>query len=85
MVPERTREAVQQRVVDVEAKYNWNRPAVPVGPTVVAKSYSDVKRLFAEPARFTSKIARRLDILTGGVQLNITPVGPIIQAIALPN
>jgi hypothetical protein len=75
MVPERMRESVQQYVVDVEAKYKWNRPAVPVGPTVVATSYSEVKRLLAEPARFTSKVAQRLDILTGGVQLNITPVG----------
>lgn len=63
---------------DVDLKYDWNRPAPPVGPTVVVSKYSEVQRLFANPAIFSSRVAQRLEILTGGVPLNryTSLVGP---------
>jgi hypothetical protein len=60
----------QELVGDVDLKYDWNRPAPPVGPTVVASTYSEVQQLFANPAIFSSGVAQRLEILTGGVPLN---------------
>ena len=55
---------------DIDLKYDWNRPTVPVGPPVVARRYSEVQQLFAKPALFSSGVAQRLEILTGGVPLN---------------
>jgi hypothetical protein len=55
---------------DVDLEYDWNRPAVPVGSTLVATRYSEVQQLLAKPALFTSGVAQRLEILTGGVPLN---------------
>jgi hypothetical protein len=59
---------------DIVSKYTWDRPSVPIGPIVVAKSYSEVQRLFAEPTLFTSEVGQRLGYLTGGARLNIPPV-----------
>jgi hypothetical protein len=76
LVPERMRNYAQKLPGDVEPKYIWTRPPVLADTTVVATSYSDVRQLFSEPEIFSSGVAERLGILTGGVHLNITPVGP---------
>lgn len=55
---------------NVDLKYDWNRPAAPPGPSVEATSYSEVQQLLANPTHFTSGVAQRLEILTGGVPLN---------------
>jgi linoleate 10R-lipoxygenase len=70
LVPGKMKSYAQKLPGDVDLKYDWNRPAAPVGPTVVASKYSEVQQLFANPAIFTSGVARRLEILTGGVPLN---------------
>jgi hypothetical protein len=71
-------EFAQKLPGDVDLKYDWNRPAVPVGPTIVATKYSEVHQLLVNPALFTSGVAQRLKILTRGVPLKryTTLVGP---------
>jgi linoleate 10R-lipoxygenase len=78
------KEFAQELPGDVDLKYDWSRPAVPAGHTVVTKSYSEVQHLLAKPALFTSGVAQRLEILTGGVPLNryTTLVGPHPQDVA---
>jgi hypothetical protein len=61
---------------DLVAKYKWDRPLVPNGPTVVLKRYSEVQQVFAEPTIFNSGAEQRLNYLCGGVRLNIPPVRP---------
>jgi hypothetical protein len=61
---------------ELVAKYKWDRPLVPVGPTVVLKRYSEVQQVFAEPTIFNSGVVQRLSYLCGGVSLNIPPVRP---------
>ena len=70
MVPSRMKGFAEELPGDVDLKYGWNRPAVPVGPTVVARRYPEVQELLAKPALFTSGVAQRLEILTGGVPLH---------------
>jgi linoleate 10R-lipoxygenase len=84
LVPRKMKEFAQELPGDVDLKYDWSRPAVPAGHTVVAKSYSEVQHLLAKPALFTSGVAQRLEILTGGVPLNryTTLVGPHPQDVA---
>jgi linoleate 10R-lipoxygenase len=74
LVPERMKGYAKDLPGEVVAKYKWDRPPTPTGPTVVVKSYSEVQRLFAEPTLFTSGVVQRLSYLTGGVSLNIPPV-----------
>jgi linoleate 10R-lipoxygenase len=78
LVPGKMKGYAQELPGDVDLKYDWNRPAPPVGPTIVASKYSEVQQLFANPAIFTSGVAQRLEILTGGVPLNryTSLVGP---------
>jgi linoleate 10R-lipoxygenase len=78
LVPKKMKGYAQKLPGDVDLKYDWNRPAVPAGPTVVATRHSEVQQLLAEPACFTSGVAQRLEILSGGVPLNryTTLVGP---------
>jgi linoleate 10R-lipoxygenase len=78
MVPGKMKGYAQELPGDVDLKYDWNRPAPPVGPTIVTSKYSEVQQLFANPAIFTSGVAQRLEILTGGVPLNryTSLVGP---------
>ena len=78
MVPGKMKGHAQELPGDVDLKYDWNRPVPPVGPTVVVSRYSEVQKLFANPAIFTSGVAQRLEILTGGVPLNryTSLVGP---------
>lgn len=61
---------------DIESKYDWRRPDVSVTPTIVAKGYSDVKRILTDSGVFKSGVAERLERLTRGVQLNVAPVSP---------
>ena len=68
------KEYAQDHFGDVKSKYTWNRPPVPTGPTIPAVRYSDVQQLLSNSENFNSGSAKRLDILTGGVHLNITPV-----------
>lgn len=70
LVPDRMKGFAQKLPGDVDLEYDWNRPAVPVGPPVIATRYSEVQQLLAKPALFTSGVAQRLEILTGGVPLN---------------
>lgn len=70
LVPGRMEGFAQKLPGDVNLKYDWNRPATPVGPTIVATRYSEVLELFANPATFNSGVAQRLAIVTGGVPLN---------------
>jgi len=70
LVPGKMRGYAQELPGDVDLKYDWNYPAPPVGPTVVVSRHSEVQRLFASPAIFTSRVAQRLEFLTGGVPLN---------------
>jgi linoleate 10R-lipoxygenase len=83
LVPEKMREAAHDHSSNVESKYEWNRPPVPVGPTIPATKYSDVQQLLSNPAIFHSGVAERLDILTGGVHLNIAPVSLPVGVIVL--
>jgi hypothetical protein len=76
MVPKKMKESAAKLPGNLEPKYDWRRPDVPVGLTLVAKKYSDVQQLLAEPAVFTSGVAERLNVLTFGVQLNDAHVGP---------
>lgn len=69
LVPERMKDFAQELLDDVDLKYDWNRPTTPVGPTIVKSSYSEVQQLFSKPEIFSSGVARRLEILTGGVPL----------------
>jgi linoleate 10R-lipoxygenase len=75
MVPKKMKECVKQLPGDNEPKYDWCRPDVPVGSPILARTYLEVKQLFSESA-FTSGVAKRLEVLTLGVHLNIPPVGP---------
>lgn len=79
MVPGKMKGYAQKLPGDIDLKYDWNRPAPPVGPTVVASKYSEVQQLFANPAIFSSGVTHRLEILTGGVPLNryTSLVGPL--------
>jgi len=61
---------------NVVPTYDWRRPGVSGTRTVVAKEYSDVRHILAEPGIFKSGVTERLERLTLGVQLNIAPVGP---------
>ena len=70
LVPGKMKGFAQKLPGDIDLKYDWNRPTVPVGPPVVARRYSEVQQLFAKPALFSSGVAQRLEILTGGVPLN---------------
>jgi linoleate 10R-lipoxygenase len=85
MVPEMMRGFAKELPGDIGAKYKWDRPPAPTGPTVIVKRYSDVQQLFAEPTIFTSGAEQRLDYLSGGVSLNITPVRPSPCSVVLPN
>jgi cytochrome P450 len=80
LVPGKMKGFAQKLPGDIDLKYDWNRPAVPVGPPVVATKYSEVQQLLAKPAIFSSGVAQRLDILTGGVPLNryTTLVGDVL-------
>jgi len=69
------REYATELAGDIVSKYNWRRPDVSATCTVVAREYSDVRHVLAEPI-FKSGVAERLERLTLGVQLNIAPVGP---------
>jgi linoleate 10R-lipoxygenase len=81
MVPEKMRDFAKDHHPDeVWRKYDWNRPHVPVGPTVVVNSYSGVQKLFAQPTVYTSGSQQRLGILTGGVQLDLTSVRPPLHS-----
>ncbi|KAI0290112.1 heme peroxidase [Multifurca ochricompacta] len=77
LIPNKMRDFTKEHSGDIERKYNWHRPHLPVGPTAVAKTYSEVQRLFKEPWVYASNVAQRLDVLTGGVRLNFTPVEEI--------
>ena len=70
LVPDRMKGFTQKLPGDVDLEYDWNRPAVPVGHTVVATRYSEVQQLLANPALFKSEVAQRLEILTEGVPFN---------------
>ena len=70
LVPGKMKGFAQELPGDVDLKYDWNRPALPVGHTVVATCYSEVQQLFANPATFKSGVTHRLEIVTGGVPLN---------------
>jgi len=50
---------------------------------VVARKYSEVRQLLAEPEKFSSGVAERLGILTGGIHLDITPVEGVLTKQAL--
>ncbi|KAI9454114.1 heme peroxidase [Russula earlei] len=75
LVPEKMREYAQSHSGNV---YTWDRPAVPAGPTLPAKTYSDVQELLAQPGIFDTGVEDRLDILTGGVHPNIAPVEEVL-------
>ena len=75
MVPEKMRESVKDLPGDVD-KYNWDRPPVPAGPTVVVRSHSEVQKLLAQPEIYNSGAQQQLEILTGGVHLEFASVGP---------
>ncbi|KAI0302469.1 heme peroxidase [Russula brevipes] len=83
LVPERMRNYARKLPGDVEPKYIWTRPPVPADTTVVATRYSDVLQLLSEPENFSSGVAERLGILTGGVHLNITPVEDVLTKQAM--
>ena len=68
---------------NIVSEYDWRRPDVSASATVVAKGYSDVKHILAEPGIFKSGVSERLERLTLGVQLNIAPVGPPYSIIYL--
>lgn len=81
MVPEKMRDfAKDHHPDDVWRKYDWNRPRVPAGPTVVVDSYSGVQRLFAQPTIYTSGSPQRLGILTGGVHLDFSSVRSLLHS-----
>jgi linoleate 10R-lipoxygenase len=75
LVPKKMKEFAKDLAGDIEPKYDWSRPDVPVGPPIVFRGYSEVKELLVGSA-FTSGVAERLEVLTLGVQLNIPSVGP---------
>ena len=79
LVPGKMRGFAQKLPGDVGLSYDWDRPTPPVGPTVVASRYSEVQQLFANPGIFTTGVAQRLEIVTGGVRLNryTNVVGPL--------
>jgi len=77
MVPKKMKECVKELLGDIEPKYDWCRPAVPVGSPILARTYSEVKQLFSESA-FTSGVAKRLEVLTLGVHLDIPPVESVL-------
>ncbi len=81
LVPGKMKSHAQKLPGDVDLEYDWNRPAVPVGRTIVKTSYSEVHYILANPAIFTSGVVPRLEILTGGVPLKpyITHVGPALR------
>ncbi|KAF8272643.1 heme peroxidase, partial [Lactarius quietus] len=65
MVPEKMKDFVKkEHSDDVWLKYDWDRPPVPAGPVVVVDS------------NYASSSQQRLGILTGGVRLDFTSVGP---------
>jgi linoleate 10R-lipoxygenase len=72
MVPEKMVDFAKGYPDDVWRKYNWDRPSVPAGPPVVVNSYSGVQTLFSQPTIYTPCSQQRLEILTGGVQLDFT-------------
>jgi hypothetical protein len=74
LVPKRMKEFAKKLPGDIEPKYDWCRPNVPACPPIVVRKYSEVKQLLSGSA-FTSGVAKRLEVLTLGVQLNIEPVG----------
>ncbi len=76
LVPAKMRDFAKKLPDDVGRKYDWDRPRVPAGPTVVVNSYSEIQRLLAQPAIYTSSAQKRLEILTGGVHLDFTSVRP---------
>jgi hypothetical protein len=76
LVPKKMREYATKLTGNIESKYDWRRPDVSVTPTVVAKEYSDVRRILADPGVFKSGVAERLERLTRGVLLNVAPVSP---------
>ncbi|KAH9175686.1 heme peroxidase [Lactarius sanguifluus] len=78
MVPEKMREFAKDLPDDVGRKYEWDRPRLPVGPTVIVKPYSEVQSLLAQPATYTSSARQRLEILTGGVRLGFESVGHVL-------
>ncbi|KAI9450785.1 heme peroxidase [Lactarius psammicola] len=76
LVPEKMRDFAKDLPDDdLESKYDWDRPRVPAGPTVVVNSYSEVQRLLAQPAIYASSAQQRLQNLTGGVHLDFASVG----------
>jgi hypothetical protein len=70
------KEYTTERHDKIVSEYDWRRPDLSATATVVAKGYSDVKHILAEPGIFKSEVSQRLERLTLGVQLNIAPVGP---------
>jgi linoleate 10R-lipoxygenase len=74
LVPMRMKNFARDISGELVAKYKWDRPLVPAGPTVVLKRYSEVQQALAEPTIFNSGAEQRLSYLCGGVSLNIPPV-----------
>ena len=83
MVPEKMRDFAKEHPNDDWRKYEWGRPPVPTGPTVIVTSYSEVLRLFTQPTIYTSSSPQRLEILTGGVRLDFPSVCPSSQTTRL--
>jgi len=77
MVPRKMKEFAKDLAGDIEPKYDWSRPDVPVGTPIVFRGYSEVKELLVGSA-FTSGVAERLEVLTLGVQLNIPSVEGVL-------
>ncbi|THH14008.1 hypothetical protein EW146_g6268 [Bondarzewia mesenterica] len=65
MVPESMKEYAAK--LNIADKYTWTKPALPVGPVVVAKSYKEVKQVVGDANTFGSDVALKFERLTRGV------------------
>ncbi|KAH9961421.1 heme peroxidase [Lactifluus volemus] len=80
LVPRMMKNFAREISGDLVAKYKWDRPLVPNGPTVVLKRYSEVQQVFAESTIFNSGAEQRLNYLCGGVRLNIPPIEQVLTS-----
>jgi len=80
LVPTEMKDFARVLSSELVAKYKWDRPLVPTGPTVVLKKYAQVQQVFAEPTIFNSGAEQRLSYLCGGVRINTPPIEQVLTS-----